>query len=98
MYGSKKTLNSKATVNNGMCFPSKYWMLPSGSQTVFVMVWFPWLMVRTANDRTEMVVRNSFAYESRKRVASTCTAFLPISLAIVVWRLSRMIMAVISQI
>ena len=35
-------------------------------------------------DKAVIIPRSIFEYDSRKRVARTCTAFLPVSLAILV--------------
>ena len=78
------TYTTKATMlimTRGICEPFIASIFPSSSQTAGV---FPCLSVNTVRETEAMIVRMSFAYESRNRVAKTETVLEPLSLAMVV--------------
>jgi len=80
----------------GMCEPFIASMFPSSSHTAEV---FPCLSVNVVNEIEVMIVRKSFAYERRNRVAKTETVLGPLSLAMVVeYLLKQIISATMIQI
>ena len=86
------TYTTKATMlitTKGMCEPFIASMFPSSSQTAEV---FLCLSVNVVNEIEVMIVRKSFAYERRNRVAKTETVLEPLSLAMVVEYLLEHIM------
>ena len=69
--------------------------IPSADYTALVMnlLEFSCEVISIVYERAVMMVRNSLALERRKRVASTGTELLPITLASLLLYLARMMMS-----